>query len=178
MLYKKQDKEVDMDRRSRKNCYIQLGRERFDFNKDEELLKYKYICGEKIDRKAWKKCLEKNMPYSYAQWERLIKEKYKEFNKEQLKEFEKYLEIGAFSKNIYKIKDNIILAGLMSAFFAAVFTIMIEFLTENAWAIWVVILICLLALIPMGHVSNIIDRHEFEQRMYRDYQKVIESLRK
>ena len=91
---------ISAKRTTRKRCYYELGEARFDFCKTKEFLKYKYICGEKLSGKEWKNLTEKNMPISFWEWEESIIDKYKEYNKEQLEEFQKYLEAGIVSKNI------------------------------------------------------------------------------
>ena len=44
-------------RTTRQRCFVEMLEIRFDFVKDDELLKYKYICGEALSKKEWEKCL-------------------------------------------------------------------------------------------------------------------------
>lgn len=178
MLHKKQNTKENMDRKTRRYCYVKLGKERFGFNKNEELLKYKYICGEKLSRREWKKCLSQNAPYSFKQWKELIENKYGKYSKEQLNEFIKYLEISTFSKSVSINGNNIFFSAMLSAFYSFIFTVVFQEIDEMELFRYclVMMFVIIMALIPIYIVCNVIKSNELEKQMYNDYKNVIESL--
>lgn len=46
-------------RKNRKKCYTQIGKEKYDFDRENELLEYKYLCCAKMKRKEWEQCRKK-----------------------------------------------------------------------------------------------------------------------
>lgn len=179
MLHRKQKEKSNMDRSTRKYCYVQLGKERFDFNKDEEFVRYKYVCGEKLSRREWKKCSSYNMPYSFEQWKGLIKDKYKKYSAEQLNEFENYLKIRVFSKTIDSSGNNIIFSAILSAFCSALFSAIFQQI-DQIRIVGFFLFIILIILIVFGFIYKIfqdIKYNELEKQMYKDYKDVIRTIK-
>lgn len=179
MLHRKRKEKTNMDRTVRKYCYVQLGRERFDFNRDEELLRYKYVCGEKLSRRDWKKCQLYNMPYSFDRWEGLIKDKYRKYSSEQLNEFEKYLKIRVFSKTIDSNGNNMYFSAILSAFFSVIFSVIFQQMGNNniVGCIIFSILMVFVIIWLIYNIFNKIKADELEKQMYNDYKDVIRNIR-
>ena len=170
-----------MDRKTRKGYFVKMGEERFGFVESEEFLKYKYLCGEKIGIIEWyMRCQKGFMPYSYQQWEQSIKKEYGNCTREQLIEFEKYLELGVLKYGVYKALDNIVNAALVSSFLAVIFSeIVVGVVKQGNYFSAIIILILILFgfVIIVIMVHNSIKRKVLKERMYQDYKKVIESMR-
>lgn len=83
-------------RKSRKGCLVEAGKERFDFDKEYELIKYKYINYERLTKREWEWCQRgiksKRLPYKHCDWTWQIREKYSLYNITELEEFQKYLD--------------------------------------------------------------------------------------
>ncbi|MBQ7359317.1 MAG: hypothetical protein IJW63_04380 [Lachnospiraceae bacterium] len=108
-------------RKSRKECLEEIGLEVFDFNKEYELLKYKYLSFEKLSRKEWKQCQRcikcKGMPNKYCIWREEIREKYSNYNITELLDFKRYLELCAEKrKGIIWARKRVIERGLYTAY--------------------------------------------------------------
>ncbi|MBQ9122422.1 MAG: hypothetical protein IJY10_02900 [Lachnospiraceae bacterium] len=86
---------IVMDERNGKRRLIEAGKKRFDFNKEQELLKYKYINFENMTPKEWRQCQKciacKGMPYNYPGWRAGIREKYIGYSLTELVDFRRYL---------------------------------------------------------------------------------------
>lgn len=54
--------QYDIRRKEKGACVFKVGRDRFDFDRKEEFVKYKYLCCESMKKKEWKKC--NDLPYS------------------------------------------------------------------------------------------------------------------
>lgn len=170
-------------RTTRQRCFVEMLEIHFDFVKDDELLKYKYICGEALSKKEWEKCLVENMPISFAQWEEFTKEKYGEYSKEQLEEFQKHLKEVTCNNNFQKVGRSLIYPALLSSVFSAVFSgIFSVIMNVQIW--WLSSLLILIILPPtfgalMGPIylilKNILISH-VEQRMYKYYRKMIQNI--
>ena len=182
-MNKRKELEIVKSRRStRKRCYGELGEIRFDFFKDDAILKYKYISGEKLSKKEWKKCLGKNMPISFAEWEEFVQEKYDEYSKEQLKEFCIYLETLSDFENYHKAGQNLIYAAMLSAFFSATFSgIFSVVMSTQIRMISFLIMIILppIFVTIMGIIYLVLEKSlspHVDQRAYNYYQEIIKSI--
>ena len=99
-------------RKSRKGCLEEVGLEIFDFNKEHELLKYKYLSFETLSRKEWKQCQWcikcKGMPSKYYAWREEIREKYSDYNITELMDFGRYLDLCAGRRGIVFTRKSLI----------------------------------------------------------------------
>lgn len=190
LFYLKRTRHVDVKyqkvlRSSRKKCFLQIGKDKYNFDRKEELIKYKYLCCAKLSRSEWKKCINMNMPYNYQDWKNDIENKYSIYNKSQLYDFIRYLELGIRNSSTIKQSVGIFLA----AFASSSITILIEKFIEIVHAFDFNEIISLILTI-MGNVLmlilcvGIIVRYiymqtcddELEQNLYRDYQDIIKQI--
>lgn len=164
-------------RKNRKKCYIQIGKEEYDFDIENELLEYKYLCCARMKRKEWRQCKKKSMPYSYHQWKESIKQKYVPYSIEQLEEFTRYLELGIVKNNATKESGNIFYAALASGVIAVYFGELTDLQSQEI--IYVIIgsvfIILMLGFIIYAIVPPIFDDN-LEGNLYKDYKKIIEQI--
>lgn len=173
-----------MIRRTHKNCIKELGKERFDFDYKEELIKYKYLCGVKIKRREYVQGVNSCFPYSYQQWKDYIVKKYGIYSKNQLEEFSRYLELGVRDNNTARELQGIVFAALLSSMFAILFGNIILPFAEEVNSIWgLLALIILLGVLVVPEmllfiyvVYKPIRNRNLEEEMYSDYQKIINEI--
>lgn len=189
MLKKHKDIEHP-ERKSRKDCLIQRGKDTFHFDKEEEFLKYKYLCCCDLKRREWKKCCNECMPYSYFQWKESIRQKYMMYDAEQLEEFRRYLVLGIRDREVFREANNIIFAAFVSSAFASLMGNIIMQLVgkvanaENSIELLMIktvfivaILFVVLAMLAVIYFTVVpIHKNNLEQNMFRDYKEIIELL--
>ncbi len=172
-------------RTSRRKCVSQIGIDKYSFNRKEELLRYKYLCCAKLSRREWKKCNNIPMPYSFQEWKKDIENKYSKYNKDQLEEFTRYLELQIRNSNISKQSIGIIIAAFASSSMTLLFEKIInsrQFLdvmgTQVSFLLAVVeiVLIILCIGIIVHYVFIPICGDELERNMYQDYQNIINQI--
>lgn len=174
-------------RRTREECTEQIGKEKYDFNRDEELIKYKYLCGAKMKRKEWKKCKNYINSYSYSEWKLNVREKYNVYSKNQLEEFSRYLELGIRSRGVRRELDSVVFAAVLSSVFSGVLTNFVLPQLQEAKTVvdyFIIVIICMLVIlgatglmlwmiytiyVPMYN-SNL------EQHLYFDYKVIIDEI--
>lgn len=164
-------------RYNRKSSIEQVGREKYSFDKKEELLKYRYLCCVRLSRREWKKCKRINMPYSFQEWADDIKGKYFRYNTAQLEEFTRYLELGIRNHNINKESDNIIYAALASGIIAVILQ-QVMVLENLSISIFVINMLCMVSLVAFVVAVIYVSMRniKIEQNMYLDYQKIINQI--
>lgn len=106
--------------RTKKACIRDIGKKKFGFDYSEEIIKYKYLIGEKMSGREWKNLKENEKFNSYFEWEASIKENNKQKTGKQLKEFDHYLDsrinMIEAEKEQSTIGYSVILASIISAF--------------------------------------------------------------
>lgn len=173
-----------MIRRTHKNCIKELGKERFNFDYKDELIKYKYLCGVKIKRREYVRCVKNCFPYSYQQWKDYIVKKYSIYSKSQLEEFSRYLELGVRDNNMARELQGIVFAALLSSMFAILFgNIILPFaeVVNSIWGLLALIIILFVLVIPeillfIYVVYKPIRNRNLEEEMYSDYRKIINEI--
>ena len=155
---------------------------RFDFFKDDAVLTYKYISGEKLNKKEWEKCLENDMPISFLEWEEAIQEKYSEYNEEQLTEFQLYIESLLEYDDYRKTGQNLIYAAMLSAFFSSTFSSVVSVVMDTQTRMISLLIMFILPpmfMMIMGIIYLVLEKirnPHVEQRTYNYYQKIIQSV--
>lgn len=180
MLFTKKANDKTMTRKTRKNCYIERGKECFGFDKNRELMIYRYLCDERLTRKEFKNCKQENVPNNFKQWEENIRKRYEQYDSLQLEEFERYLKVGMFRSDVYQIGDNYIYAAMLSAFFATLFSDILAGIMGSANLIALVIIVVLIlggSIVVIKVVLNVINRKVFERKMFIDYKDIIKQLK-
>ena len=87
---------------------------KLDFRKEEELQRYKILCNDDYSRKD-KKCNVKPIYRTYTDWERYIQEKLSKLTIEELKEFQKYVNLKrTCEQSVSKIQNNFLLPFLIA----------------------------------------------------------------
>lgn len=87
---------------------------KLDFRKEEELQRYKILCNDDHSRKD-KKCNVKPIYRTYTDWERYIQEKLSKLTIEELKEFQKYVNLKrTCEQSASKIQNNFLLPFLIA----------------------------------------------------------------
>lgn len=183
-MQKKVTKEGKILRNTRKNCIKKIGKEKFNFDAEEEFIKYKYVCCAKMERKEWKKCKKYDTSYSYSEWEGKIKEKYSMYSKFQLEEFSKHLELGIRDNNTSREINSIVFAALLSSVLAVIFGNLVLPKIQELKTVWefLIFLISILLVITPELVFVIysvyipMQNNNLEQEMYSDYKEVIDML--
>ena len=125
------------------------------------------------------------MPYSFQEWKKDIENKYSKYNKDQLEEFTRYLELQIRNSNISKQSIGIIIAAFASSSMTLLFEKIInsrQFLdvmgTQVSFLLAVVeiVLIILCIGIIVHYVFIPICGDDLERNMYQDYQNIINQI--
>lgn len=183
-MQNKVTEECRMLRKTRKNCIKKIGKEKYNFDAKDEFIIYKYICCAKMERKEWKKCKKYDMPYSYSEWERKIREKYSMYSKIQLEEFSKYLELGIRDNNTFRELNNIVFAALLSSVLAVVLGNLVLPKIQEVKTVWEFLIFLISILVNVTPVLVFVmysvyipmQNNNLEQEMYSDYKKVIDLI--
>ena len=170
-----------MRRKEKGDCVYKVGKERFGFDENTELSKYKYLCCENMTGKEWKK--RNGLPYSYYEWSRQIKSKYNQYNIEQLEEFSRYLELCVRNSNVYKESCDIIFAALAAAVITVIFdTIIVQIASRNDffsnWRLLIIAFfgISVIVSVTVYVVVSWVKRGDFKKYFYSDYKEIIEEI--
>lgn len=105
---------------NRKPCMHDIGKRKFGFDYKEEIIRYKYLTGERMSSSEWKKMEKYEKCNSYFAWKELIEKNNKEKTEEQLKEFDHYLDnrinMADPQKELYIIMCSVVLTGITTFF--------------------------------------------------------------
>lgn len=176
-------------RNTNKEVIRDMGKNKFDFDIIDELIRYKYMRGVKIKRKQWRKLKENgfyNMPETYEQWERSIKEKYKAYSRKNLKEFDHYLEFLLSDSAAIGEMNSIMAASIISSVMSALFSIIVmqsmepnenligTIITTIFASLGIAVLVSCIILAPYSIIRN----NSMKNKMYKDYRKIIKLILK
>lgn len=67
--------------------------DKLNFKYEEEILRYKMLCNDKISRKDAKKYNISLQYRTFNEWEKYIKEKISKISNEELREYQKYINL-------------------------------------------------------------------------------------
>lgn len=173
--------QYDIRRKEKGACVFKVGRDRFDFDRKEEFVKYKYLCCESMKKKEWKKC--NDLPYSYCKWSQEIKNKYVKYNLQQLEELKRYLELCIRKKSVFQDASNLVYAALTAAAFTMildkiVIPIVINNDYRNSSIVYIIVFVLVLFLIMyiVHSVLSTMKVDSLEKYMYCDYKEIIEEV--
>lgn len=83
-----------MHMKNEKNRSIsKIGKRRYDFDFELELMIYRYLCCHRIKKRVLKKMDNKYKFGSYKQWKQYIHSKYEKYSLDELGEFSRYLNL-------------------------------------------------------------------------------------
>ena len=72
---------------------------KLDFKYEEEILRYKMLCNDKISKKLVKKYNINPKYNTFSDWEKYIKEKILRISNEELKEYQKYINLKRINED-------------------------------------------------------------------------------
>lgn len=187
MMNSEKEKQGLTKRKDRKGCLVPVGKEQFGFCKGREMLRYKYLCHEKLTKDEWEQCERCDqcigMPYSYYDWSEEIKKKYGTYDLIQLIEFDKYLELCIRKRKVNQEASNILYAAMASCGLAIIFDNILFEYTGNMGLIASIVIglivtlgIVFLIMVIVNAVFSPIHNNNLEWNMYKDYQSVIEEM--
>lgn len=174
-------------RKDRKACINDIGKKIFNFDFEEEKIKYQYFSGIKMSRQNWDKMQKYEKSRSYYEWKRAIEKKHKEKTRKQLKEFEHYLDnrINTISpqKDINGILCSVALATVATVFvnYADKINIIVEKNNLMITLIVAIILSIIILLPILWVVTSVILpiwTTSLEITFLKEYQKVIKEMLK
>lgn len=107
---------------NRKACIRDIGEKKFDFDYNKELIEYKYMSGERMSRKEWRKMNKYEKYNSYTEWETSIVKENKHKTEKQLKEFDYYLR-NRMNMVVPQKELNVILCSVI---FSVITTVLVD----------------------------------------------------
>lgn len=170
-------------RNDRKVCIDKIGKVKFGFDFNEECIKYKYLVGERMSKKEWRKIDKYEKYNSRIEWERAIKEKNKGKTKQQLKEFDFYLgnriAMKSPEKEINIVLCSVVLAELVESICnIVIMNDSIGNVGEVAIAISYILIVLLIMLGVTYCVISPVRSTVFEDTMLKAYRSVIRKMLK
>lgn len=172
-------------RKDWKSFIYDNGKQNYDFDYSEELVIYKFLCGERITRKQYIK-LEKNkeLIFTYVDWEKRIKEKYSCYYIDILKEFSRYLNHRLRMNSPQKEYINSVLSAVVASIIAGVLSQQSEILAGIGVSIYGFILELVVA-VSMGIAGTyfvtkmllgIFDDYTTKENFFRDYKEIVDNI--
>lgn len=173
-----------MHMKNEKNRSIsKIGKRRYDFDFELELMIYRYLCCHRIKTRVLKKMDNKYKFGSYKQWKQYIHSKYEKYNFDELVEFSRYLnlkirEIKPLQQYwILMIPIVVTLAFLQSIQF------FIKMYVEYSYELFAQIILFLYAiligfviLIMIKPLLQLIFVEDFEMNFLKDYKEIIDEM--
>lgn len=183
MDYMKEEKKweaINSKRETRKSEFYNMGKNRFGFDSKDEVIKYKYITGDKLTQEEWDKTLRTNIPVSFKQWKEEVDTKYSHYLVEHLVEFKAYLRVGIKNKEIYKVEQTFVYTAIFSSLITGCFSqILNSTFTENSAIVsfFLTVIISIIGILGVGRmiVSNM--KHvNYELETYQIYCNMIDGI--
>lgn len=177
-----------MIRLNRKNCIEQIGKKKFMFDVNQELLYYKYLCGNRMSRKEWKKLDGDRLVFTYDQWSEQIKDKYDMFPKKCKIEFSKYLNQCIRERETFNKTDAVFAAATTSALITTRFKLLnfdqtssdCSFLVNMITTVIIAVIVMLFLVWIMMCINlnnlNLMRKQNIKVNFLEDYKKEIDSM--
>lgn len=154
----------------------------FDFQLEKNI--YCYLCCNKIERRKLKKLDEKLKFVSYSQWKQYICNKYENYNSDELKEFDRYL--NQIMRNINPTREYIRL------FIPVIITLVITKVAEVFYSIHTAELNSLLSVVIIEPIFSVfviipaalllietfipIREDNVDENFLKDYKEIIDEI--
>lgn len=188
----KKGKYVDLNERKRKAVFVQIGKDCYDFDVTIQYPIYKYLCGEKLRRREFRKLENETKFFTYRSWHNYVYNKYREYDKTVLREFVKYLKHREKKSICFKNFNNLIYTAVLSAFFSFLFSGIISLVLQSdvninmSWpgtVIWVILFMFFIgiSMIPIM-IYIIVDSYNSyaddinKSLFFKDFRKIIEEI--
>ena len=170
-------------RESHKECIEKIGKQIYEFDRNEELFVYKYLNGFGMSKKEWKKYKKGNFPNSFIEWEQRIKKKYRSYENNKLRNFLAYLDACIIQVDVLEQLNNIVFAALASTAFTVICNLLVKFDSTNAgeMAYIIYMLIMIIIVVPgifviINSIYRPVQMKKMHNKLYTKYKEIIEEI--
>lgn len=158
--------------------------DKLNFKYEEEILRYKMLCNDKISRKDAKKYNISLQYRTFSEWEKYIKEKISKISNEELREYQKYINLKRTNESsISGILNGFLVPFLIATvcpFIVQGFTSCIENKMDNViidMARWIVMIFSFFYIMRI-YIKEIVKEEKEQKRSQLFYDDMYEILQK
>ena len=158
--------------------------DKLNFKYEEEILRYKMLCNDKISRKDAKKYNISLQYRTFNEWEKYIKEKISKISNEELREYQKYINLKRTNESsISGILNGFLVPFLIATvcpFIVQGFTSCIENKMDNViidMARWIVMIFSFFYIMHI-YIKEIVKEEKEQKRSQLFYDDIYEILQK
>ncbi len=173
-------------KRQPKKDIKKIGKNKYIFDFDQEIIIYKYVCCKRLKKRELKK-LNKNQKFDYySEWKQSICDRYKDYNNEKLLNFSRYLNQRIRNvrpnKEYSKMYTPIILSlGITSVYNALMNTEendLIDYSTalKISFTLIYVFLIVASLFFLVWYTYKPIFENDDEENLLKDYKEIIDEI--
>ncbi|MDO4317614.1 MAG: hypothetical protein Q4C48_11320 [Lachnospiraceae bacterium] len=176
-------------KRRRKKSIYDIGREKYNFDYQEEIIRYKALCCMHLERKEIKKLkFDKNIS-SYKDWKEYIRHKYEKFDKEDLMEFSRFLNCVGRDEVLEHNFSLLLIGGLVTLIFTKIFEALMEtidillvggsdfiLLRIVLYILMVLLLYAIVAVTMYFFAMKPIRKKDTKENLISDYKEIIDEM--
>ena len=160
-----------------------IGKRRYDFDLELELMIYRYLCCHRIKKRVLKK-MDYNYKFgSYKQWKQYIQSKYEKYSLDELREFSRYLNLKIREIKPLQQYWILMIPIVITLFFSQLIQFFTKKYVEYAYDYYAQIILFLYAIL-LGFVILImlkplllsIFAEDFEMNFLKDYKEIIDEM--
>lgn len=142
--------------KAEKKTIYDIGREKYNFDYQEEIIRYKALCCMHLKRKEIKKLkFDKNLN-SYKDWKEYIRHKYEKFDKEDLMEFSRFLNCIGRDETLEHNFSSMLMGALVTLMLTTSFDVLVEtidiLLIGGSDFFLMRIILCILMILLLGEM--------------------------
>lgn len=160
-----------------------IGNEYYQFDKNYEILMYKYVCHKHLNRIECKNIKVENKYETYSQWKAYVCGKYNVFSDDKLNEFDHFLNqrirnVGA-EFEYWKLIIPVILTLLTDKLFESLYSIVgigVDSILQLIIEMVVIIVMILLGGLVVTKIIDPIARVSTERNFFIDYKEIIDEM--
>lgn len=167
-------------RKKNKRTLNYIGENFYHFNYGKEKLIYKYVCYERLKKKELKKINSNQKFDSYLQWKLYICNKYKDYPKNKLLNFSRYLNQRVKRAKPFKEYTSIFITACLSCLITELVDTLIKTEDLSDYPLWSKIFCLLIVFISMFYIIyemiKSMSDNNFKENFFNDYKEIIDEM--
>lgn len=169
-------------KRRRKKSIYDIGREKYNFDYQEEIIRYKALCCMHLKRKEIKKLKFDKSLNSYKDWKEYIFHKYEEFDKEDLVEFSRFLNCIQRDETLEHNFFWMLISAFVSLVITAILNALVEIIDtslaegDDFFLMRIVLCILTVSVTMYYFVMRPIRKKDTKENLISDYKEIIDEM--
>lgn len=166
-----------------KHCIDYVGKNYYEFDKEYEMIVYKYLCFKSLKKGECKIINDNHKFLTYMQWKNYIYDKYREYEDDKLNEFSHFLEQNIRNATPKFENWKLIITVLLTLFCDKIFETIIEIACIKLDSVFQVIIEIISIFLMIFIFAYVVEKLiqplwgvPVEDNLYKDYKKIIDDI--